>query len=131
MLLSQLTAMIEHYQSYHGAANLYSQQLTINQVFKASETSCYPVTLHAYLDKVVSVSVKDEAIAEKLANAGYFVLLSKSRMTSEQVLSHSRDKIQVEKSFMNLKDHLNMRRLRESSEQGLKGKIFIQYLALY
>ena len=50
MLLSQLTAMIEHYQSYHGAANLYSQQLTINQVFKASETSCYPVTLHAYLD---------------------------------------------------------------------------------
>ena len=59
------------------------------------------------------------------------ILLSKSRMTSEQVLSHSRDKIQVEKSFMNLKDHLNMRRLRESSEQGLKGKIFIQYLALY
>lgn len=80
---------------------------------------------------MVSVSVKDEAIAEKLANAGYFVLLSKSWMTSEQVLSHSRDKIQVEKSFMNLKDHLNMRRLRESSEQGLKGKIFIQYLALY
>lgn len=80
---------------------------------------------------MVSVSVKDEEIAEKLANAGYFVLLSKSRMTSEQVLSHSRDKIQVEKSFMNLKDHLNMRRLRESSEQGLKGKIFIQYLALY
>lgn len=80
---------------------------------------------------MVSVSVKDEAIAEKLVNAGYFVLLSKSRMTSEQVLSHSRDKIQVEKSFMNLKDHLNMHRLRESSEQGLKGKIFIQYLALY
>lgn len=80
---------------------------------------------------MVSVSVKDKAIAEKLANAGYFVLLSKSRMTSEQVLSHSRDKIQVEKSFMNLKDQLNMHRLRESSEQGLKGKIFIQYLALY
>lgn len=80
---------------------------------------------------MVSVSVKDEAIAEKLVNAGYFGLLSKSRMTSEQVLSHSRDKIQVEKSFMNLKDQLNMHRLRESSEQGLKGKIFIQYLALY
>lgn len=80
---------------------------------------------------MVSVSVKDEAIAEKLTNAGYFVLLSKSRMTSEQVLSHSRDKIQVEKSFMNLRDHLNVRRLRKSSEQGLKGKIFIQYLALY
>ena len=80
---------------------------------------------------MVSVSVKDEAIAEKLANARYFVLSSKSQMPSELVLSHFRDKIQVEKSFMNLKDHLNMHRLRESSEQGLKGKIFIQYLALY
>lgn len=33
-------------------------------------------------------------------------------MTSAQVLSHYRDKDQVEKAFMNLKDRLNMRRLR-------------------
>lgn len=40
---------MEHPQHYDGATNLYRQQLTINQVFKASETSDYPVTLHAYL----------------------------------------------------------------------------------
>lgn len=174
--LSQLAPTMEHPQHYDGATNLYRQQLTINQVFKASETSGYPVTLHAYLNserateerirfhkqlqdwerelqtnhlieahqkayntyfkvtkekgKVVSVSMKDEAIAEKLAYAGYFVLLSNSRMTSAQVLSHYRDKDQVEKAFMNLKDRLNMRRLRVSSERGLEGKIFVQYLAL-
>lgn len=79
---------------------------------------------------MVSVSVKDEAVAEKLAYAGYCVLLSNSQMTNAQVLSHYRDKDQVEKAFMNLKDRLNMRRLRVSSERGLEGKIFVQYLAL-
>lgn len=174
--LSQLAPTMEHPQHHDGATNLYRQQLTINQVFKASETSDYPVTLHAYLSserateehirfhkqlqdwerelqtnhlidahqkayntyfkvtkengKVVSVSMKDDALAEKLAYAGYFVLLSNSRMTSAQVLSHYRDKGQVEKAFMNLKDRLNMRRLRVSSERGLEGKIFVQYLAL-
>ncbi|WP_425482077.1 IS1634 family transposase [Fundicoccus ignavus] len=76
------------------------------------------------------VEVKEEAVEEKLAYMGYFVLLSNSRMTSAQVLSHYRDKDQVEKAFMNLKDRLNMRRLRMSSERGLEGKLFVQYLAL-
>lgn len=48
-------------------------------------------------------------------------------MTSAQVLSHYRDKDQVEKAFMNLKDRLNMRRLQVSSERGLEGKLFVQY----
>lgn len=76
------------------------------------------------------VEVKEEAVEEKLAYIGYFVLLSNSRMTSAQVLSHYRDKDQVEKAFMNLKDRLNMCRLRMSSERGLEGKLFVQYLAL-
>ncbi len=78
----------------------------------------------------VLVEIKEEAVEEKLTYAGYFVLLSNSRMTSAQVLSHYRDKDQVEKAFMNLKDRLNMRRLRVSSERGLEGKLFVQYLAL-
>lgn len=57
-------------------------------------------------------------------------MLSNSRMTSAQVLSHYRDQDQVGKSFMNLKDRLNMRRLRVSSERRLEGKTFVQYLAL-
>ncbi len=47
--LSQLAPTMEYYQHYDGATNLYSQHLTINQEFKVSETSGYPVTLHAYL----------------------------------------------------------------------------------
>lgn len=174
--LSQLAPTMECHSHYDVASNLYAQQLSINQVFKASATSTYPVTLHAYLNseraaeertkfhqrlqqwerelqtnqlkeahkthyktyfnvskkggKVVSVAVKEEEVAAKLAYAGYFVLLSNSRMDSWQVLSHYRDKDQVEKAFMNLKDRLNMRRLRVSSESALEGKIFVQYLAL-
>ena len=174
--LSQLAPTMERHEHYDISTQLYHQQLPINQVFKASETAGYPVTLYAYLNserateervrfhkqlqlwerelqtnqlieknqksykmyftvkkekgKVISVRVKDEAVSEKLAYAGYFVLLSNSRMSSAQVLSHYRDKDQVEKAFMNLKDRLNMRRLRVSSERGLEGKIFVQYLAL-
>lgn len=174
--LSQLAPTMERYFHYDGATQLYSQSLAIPQVFKASETSGYPVTLHAYLSserateermhfhqqlqvweqelqsnqlkeahhkhyqtyftchkeggKIVSVAVKEEVVAEKLAYAGYFVLLSNNQMTSGQVLSHYRDKDQVEKAFANLKDRLNMRRLRVSSERSLDGKIFVQYLAL-
>lgn len=74
----------------------------------------------------VLVEIKEEAVEEKLTYAGYFVLLSNSRMTSTQVLSRYRDKDQVETAFMNLKDRLNMRRLRVSSERGLEGKLFVQ-----
>lgn len=170
--LSQLVPTMERHTHYDAATNLYAQKLSINQVFKASASSGYPVTLHAYLDseraaeerirfhqqlqrweeelktnqlkeanqtaykryfkvsKDRLVEVKEEAVEEKLAYMGYFVLLSNSRMTSAQVLSHYRDKDQVEKAFMNLKDRLNMRRLRMSSERGLEGKLFVQYLAL-
>lgn len=174
--LSQLAPTMERHTHYDVSTNLYAQQISINHVFKASETATYPVTLHAYLnseraaeerikfhrqlqqwehdlrtnqlkeahqshykmyfkvtkkeEKVTSVTVKEEAVEAKLAYAGYFVLLSNSRMNSWEVLSHYRDKDQVEKAFMNLKDRLNMRRLRVSSERGLEGKIFVQYLAL-
>lgn len=174
--LNQLAPTMERHTHYDVSTNLYAQQISINHVFKASETATYPVILHAYLnseraaeerikfhrqlqqwehdlrtnqlkeahqshykmyfkvtkkeEKVTSVTLKEEAVEAKLAYAGYFVLLSNSRMNSWEVLSHYRDKDQVEKAFMNLKVRLNMRRLRVSSERGLEGKIFVQYLAL-
>ncbi len=36
----------------------------------------------------------------------------------------------VEKAFGNLKERLNMRRLLVSSEKGLDGKIFVEFIAL-
>ena len=82
------------------------------------------------IESGVLVEIKEEAVEEKLTYAGYFVLLSNSRMTRAQVLRHYRDKDQVEKAFMNLKVRLNMRRLRMSSQPGLEGKLFVRYLAL-
>ena len=47
--LSQLAPTMERHTHYDAATNLYAQKLSINQVFKASASSGYPVTLHAYL----------------------------------------------------------------------------------
>lgn len=174
--LKQIEPTMERHSNYHVSSNLYTQQLAINHVFKASKTSGYPMTLHAYLDseraaeerirfhkqlqqweheletdqlkeahknaykryfKVTKqasgmnkVEINEEAVEEKTKYAGYFVLLTNSKMTSTEVLSYYRDKDQVEKAFMNLKDRLSMRRLKVSSERSLEGKIFVQYLAL-
>lgn len=48
--LSQLAPTMERHTNYDASTNLYAQKLSINQVFKASESSGYPVTLHSYLD---------------------------------------------------------------------------------
>lgn len=116
---------------FHQSLQQWEYELQTNQLKDAHQShyrTYFKVTKEG--GKVVSVAVKEEVVAAKLAYVGYFVLLSNSRMNSWQVLSHYRDKDYVEKAFMNLKDRLNMRRLRVSSERALEGKIFVQYLAL-
>lgn len=71
-----------------------------------------------------------EAVENKKRQAGYFVLLSNSSLTSEEVLRLYRNKDVVEKNFENIKDRMNMRRTRVSSEQSLEGKLFVQHIAL-
>ena len=46
------------------------------------------------------------------------------------ISSQKRMKDVVEKAFGNIKDRLNMRRLLVSSEKGLDGKIFTEFVAL-
>lgn len=47
-----------------------------------------------------------------------------------EALSTYRNKDLVEKTFENLKERLNLRRLAVSSEQSLNGKLFVQFIAL-
>lgn len=103
----------EEHIRFHQQLQRWEEELKTNQLKEANQTA-YKRYFNVSKDRLVEV--KEEAVEEKLAYMGYFVLLSNSRMTSAQVLSHYRDKDQVEKAFMNLKDRLNMRRLRMSSE---------------
>ena len=61
---------------------------------------------------------------------GYFALITNETMDAFTALHLYRMKDVVEKAFGNIKERLNMRRFLVSSEKGLDGKIFTEFVAL-
>ena len=76
------------------------------------------------------VYYKEDAIKQARRYFGYFALITNEKMDAFTALHLYRMKDIVEKAFGNLKERLNMRRLLVSSEKGLDGKIFIEFIAL-
>jgi len=75
-------------------------------------------------------TIKAEAVAREKRYFGFFALLSNEKMDAVTALQLCRNKDLVEKAFGNLKERLNMRRTLVSSEQGLEGKLFVEFIAL-
>ena len=73
---------------------------------------------------------KEDAIKEARKYLGYFALITNETMDAFTALHLYRMKDVVEKAFGNIKERLNMRRLLVSSEKGLDGKIFTEFVAL-
>lgn len=73
---------------------------------------------------------KEDAIREAKRHLGYFSLITNEKMEAITALHLYRMKDVVEKGFGNLKERLNMRRMLVSSERGLEGKIFTEFIAL-
>ena len=76
------------------------------------------------------VSIKQEAVSKAKRYYGFFALLTNETMEAITVLELYRNKDVVEKAFGNLKERLNMHRTLVSSEQGLEGKLFVEFVAL-
>ena len=73
----------------------------------------------------------DEAVREYKNNmAGFFVLLSNDIKDSVSALKIYRDKDAAEKGFDDMKNALDAKRLRIHSAQAMKGRMFIQFVAL-
>lgn len=64
-------------------------------------------------------------------NSGFFCLLANDpRLTSAEVLSIYRDRDTIEKGFDDLKNHLDMSRLRTHVSETTDGKVFCAFLSL-
>ncbi len=74
--------------------------------------------------------VKQDAVLQAKRYYGYFALVSNEMMDAVTALEIYRNKDVAEKAFGNLKERLNIRRTLVSSEQSLRGKLFIEFLAL-
>ena len=79
----------------------------------------------------VSVDYEDEEIrAYRNRYAGFFCILTNARADSEEVLEIYRRKDVVENCFDDLKNALDMKRLRIHSSSAMDTRLFIQFLAL-
>ena len=62
--------------------------------------------------------------------SGFFVILSNATKDAVEALEIYRNKDVVEKSFDDLKNRLDMKRLRVQNSQTMDGRLFVQFLAL-
>ncbi|MCL1876392.1 MAG: transposase [Synergistaceae bacterium] len=71
-----------------------------------------------------------EKIDEAAKDCGFFCLLSNTDTESSEVLDLFRRKDSIEKSFDDLKNHIDMKRLRTHSSNTTEGKMFCAFIAL-
>ena len=79
----------------------------------------------------VTVTRNHSVIDEYISNLGYFLMVTTDlRKTPEEILEIYRMKDVVEKCFDELKNSIDMKRLRVHSEETMNGKMFVGFIAL-
>ena len=82
-------------------------------------------------DGSLSFRRNNEAIDKALVQCGYFAIGETDfRKTTAEILEIYRRRDVVEKSFDNMKNELDMKRLYVHSEEGAEGKLFAAFIAL-
>jgi transposase len=73
---------------------------------------------------------EDEIQRRRKKYSGFFCILSNKLKTAEEALDIYRNKDVVENCFDDLKNHLDMKRLRVHTAPAMDGRLFLQFLAL-
>jgi transposase len=83
-------------------------------------------------DKTVRRTVvsREEAIENRLLTSGWMILLGNKRMSAQEAHDVYRSKDVVEKAFFRFKNNMSLNRLRVHSDERMKNKMFISFIAL-
>ena len=126
------------YKAAKESSNLYEELDKLEQELRGMET---PPDRKLHYDKYFYINRgKDgrlgfrrntEAINKALSRCGFFLIGETDfKKTTAQILEIYRRRDVIEKSFDNLKNDLDMRRLHVHSDEAAEGKAFIAFLAL-
>lgn len=85
---------------------------------------------HKTKDGHYNIHRKKEVIDSEKKLAGYFVILTNHYKDPQGLLEIYRNKDVVEKCFDNLKNDLDLHRLRIHSDEAMEGRIFIGFISL-
>ena len=88
-------------------------------------------TMMVHPDSTRTITRNYEAIDEKIRNLGFFLMMTTDlRKTPQEILDIYRSKDVIEKAFDELKNELDIKRLRVHSEAAMEGKMFIAFIGL-
>lgn len=87
-------------------------------------------TFHKTKDGCYNIHRKEEVIQNEKRLSGYFVIITNDSKDPTYILETYRTKDAVEKSFDNLKNELDLKRLRIHSDDAMEGRIFIGFISL-
>ncbi len=90
---------------------------------------------HLIIKKTPKLGLRVEFNEEKIQNSrkkycGFFCILSNKIKTADEALRIYRDKDVVENCFDDLKNHMDMKRIRVHTAPSMDGRLFLQFLAL-
>lgn len=108
----------------------FEQEILTQNKVEANEKSYAKYFKIQNLKTGIKVKRIDENIIEALKYKGYFVVISNDIKNANEALEIYRNKDVVEKSFDNLKNELDLSRLRIHSDKAMDGRIFIGFIAL-
>jgi len=89
-------------------------------IIRKSETSEFGYT----------INVREDVVAQALETAGWLVIISNDVADAKEALTIYRHKDVVEKGFLQLKNRLDLDRLRVHQEDRMHNKVFVGFLAL-
>lgn len=126
------SAAVAEYESFLSKMHLWEEELKSGKLIEDHQKHYAKYFLIKKTPKRgKQISYNQEAIdVYKKNSAGYLVLLSNDIKDSTEALTVYRNKDVVEKAFDNLKNTLDLKRLRVHLEENMKGRLFIQFLAL-
>ena len=76
-----------------------------------------------------TVSIRNDVLEKALYTAGWVILISNDILDALYAMCVYRDKDVVEKSFLRLKNSIDLGRLRVHSDNAMQGKLFVGFLA--
>jgi transposase len=82
------------------------------------------------IDSSLSVSVRKNAVSQRINRMGRYILCYRGEMTWEECLRTYKERDQVEKRFHHLKNDLDVVPLNVRKESTMKGFLFICFIAL-
>ncbi len=77
-----------------------------------------------------TVSIREDELKKQLNHAGWMVLVSNDELEAREALAVYREKDVVEKSFMRLKNSLDLSRFRVHSNERMLNKTFVSFISL-